>query len=898
MPKRDKKQSNSSFLGTMDSMLESASILESMVSSLVDQDSSANLGEALLQMINEPLANLTQSRRNVNTENLSEEVKSRLVIALFEKFDQEKNQMKRMQIGLFLVRYLHKLNRAGWNAAYGDQRVYIAIMDMLITNAEYPDFQIPQEERELFLNEGMRIGYDRAYRKSILEGLMSDRPARQREGYKVAAKYAKKEKLNFLSKMKFELEKLAESGKEKEVNYLEALPQLCDEEFLKAFREPTPALEQTLSDILERGGLSSDEVCQIATDLDYNKIIFMLGQYHARKAMAFSGTGEPFKSKQGIDLAEKYFDILRAKPMLTDKINAFVATKGYVDVLQYLGTSRCLDAAVHRDEQTKESKAGLRYIELGVKYGHQDCIATLLELINRDVHDDAIFGNILHRYTSEFPNQKIRVILSEITGSNAFTEERKQIAKNLLESLTGSSEALAHLPKTLQYDVICKGGIECNIEHLGDNLHVASNGASIYMVVTKDGKVGQAPDFEDDGKPHNDDYKFYVAFDPYNAINYPNCWNVLVERILPNESVYGVKMVSPIEANNYYDLEARKQKDGKVKAQPGKMAVIYFKQYEKMKALRGENYTRDMHYLENLKLVIQFNELLKGKNVTNDDPVVLPDHALPIQGVERPLLFVSGQETDENGKYIPSENRPENTIESNPYTNPRIMQALNSGQDKSVQASAPAQDQRLASEPELVQAQERTVVLDSAPAASQPKPSFFGRIAAAYRANPLKAGLLTAGAVLSVGLVVTLTVATAGGFALGATAIAAAATALHISTIGMSILSFAISGLASLGFTSSLGALVKQNAKSKPAVMVDAGVSRNDNTMGLSSRHIYEVVGHPAAHNEDSDELDDDSCIYPLDKNGKQEHNCKQSEERKGTLDQEDESRMTSPRMG
>jgi hypothetical protein len=441
-------------------------------------------------------------------------------------------------------------------------------------------------------------------------------------------------------------------------------------------------------------------------------------------------------------------------------------------------------------------------------------------------------------------------------------------------------------------------------------------------------KVNEDLNPEEGDKPQNDEYKLYVAFDPYQSENYTNCWRALLNDVLGEDNVYGVKMMNPKDAELDYDFITREQRELKENAQPGKMAVIYFKKYDTLKKIRGESYTKEKFYLENLALIEKFERALKAAGVTSDKPSVVPDHSLPAQ-IKRegaPLVFISGRETDANGKYVPSKDRPENTLESNPYTNKAILAkfygeewvasksedsfesassrpssteidlSLSTSEENASPQAVSDLDQILSDDPEgkVLDAPASTVaptgdaMQKQGPASSaetseendspsaplivkeastgddvaqlslqgpalseetssrespsaslitKPKSSFFNRVSAYYKTNPWKAAGLTIGAVLSVGLVTVLSVATAGAFPLIAGGIAAAATALHITVVGASIGAFTVGGLSTLGFGGTLSAMLFRTAR-QPQSQSQSAVKS-----GSSTRDLFKGIG-------------------------------------------------------
>jgi hypothetical protein len=848
--------------------------------------------ETFFQALNDPSA-LTKSQ-NLNTANMSEDAKSAVVTRLMRLFQEKKDFSEKKKIALFLVRYMHRLNRMGWRDIYGDKDRYLSIIESLLNNRHVHISPLSHDDLDLVLKEGMRVGNDAAYTtylnltlsRDINEGFENQ----DREGQLAAVRYAKLNKDNFLEKIKGVkfFDHALDERRKKNKAYLAVLSQLCKKDYFYSFGQPSQESVDYLAKVLDEGCLTSDEVFQMAIDLDYRKIVLMLGQYHAKKAFDFSESGQPQETKTHIDFAEKYFDHLRNLPMLTDKVKAFTQGENYGKVLKYLGESRVLEADVARQDQTRESKPGLPYILLGANYGHQDCVAMLLDLINRNDSDED-FEKYIDQYMARLPVSKSMSILKEFCQykESVLSEARRQIVAKKLAVQQQGIASLEALPSSLQYEKIIEGGIALKLQHKNDVLEVHSGGSSVYMVATK---VNKDLDPEYSDRPQNDEYKLYVAFDPYKVENYINCWRALLNDILGEDNVYGVKMMNPKDAELDYNFLTKEQRVLKESAQPGKMAVIYFKKYDTLKENRGEGYTREQFYLENLALIEKFERALKAAGVTNDDATVVPDHSLPAQ-IKRegaPLVFISGCETDANGKYVPSKDRPKNTLASNPYTNKAILSKFyreesvasessdpvesalsrrSSAEDHSFQDAldldqvltadpagaaldhqpspahsaestddslklegAPQRQDGAASSEETDQAklspalsaENTTSSNEDSPSASliskAKKPSFFSRALNYYKTNPWKAGLLTAGAVLSVGLVAVLSVATAGAFAFVAGGIAAAATAMHVTVLGASIGALTVGGISTLGFSSTLGAMLFRTAK-KPQLL-------------------------------------------------------------------------------
>lgn len=141
--------------------------------------------------------------------------------------------------------------------------------------------------------------------------------------------------------------------------------------------------------------------------------------------------------------------------------------------------------------------------------------------------------------------------------------------------------------------------------------------------------------------------------------------------MLPEENIYGVKMFNPIEASQKFDQLGNALHG----AQPGKMAVIYFKPFPEMKKIRGQNYTLQDFYHENFLLIKKIEEMCQQVSLSPGSPQNIPEGGLRAKSGNQSstFVFVSAEEQDDKGAYIKSEDRKENTDEGNPYTNKAMM---------------------------------------------------------------------------------------------------------------------------------------------------------------------------------------------------------------------------------
>lgn len=720
-----------------------------------------------------------------------------VVNQLIEKFDAEKNSDNKKAAGVFLAEYIHHHHRAEWLLRDDNKLKYATILQTLMTNRKAAGFALTDDEFKIILIEGVRLLVPNILKYFILRQLTGEEPAKKpenraeiREGYRAAALWAKHEgdqfRQTFFTTHNFfgEIDQTIYSAQH---YYLSYLADFCTSQYSKLRQAISPAMQSKLEFAIRDIGATA--VFQIADDLESPKLYLMLAQYYAERV------------KKDIVAAQEVDYVIRA-------YKALAREQHYVKEMQAVIAS--IDQALVTGSQERsrnQDHAGLTTSYRSIAAANHGSEAVMSKLV--ELSEEEAFRAALNYYLCVLPTQTADHILRTLP-KHLKNDVLTGIVKQSLSTLEKMNKRSNTLPFMLQYRYLVEGGPALSVEHEAQAFEVNPvSFNSVYMLVTKTG-----------AKPDN--YKFYIAFNPADAQNYPKCWALLVNEVLMHDNVYGVKMVSPKEAVSAYEFPGYEEKSDH-SGQPGKMAIIYFKPYAAMKLTKGDDYSELDYRKENLAVMEELEKSLHALKVTKNQALVLPDNslALPFDKHNHPYGFVSN-DTGEEDKYIVSDQRPLNTLETNAYG------------EAIVAVSARSSSSSTSEDDEEAVVEDDTRVLSPARERKRDTVKYLG---------------LMLGGLVFVTALMFLIVSTAGvGVPVVAAIVGALAVAVHATVLTTSIGLICATALGAIGFGAGyIVSAYKDHQKQKSQLMLDAvaepvaKVKSSDSTVLMVSTLVEEA---------------------------------------------------------